>query len=198
MINRHFRTTASLDMVYYIEDLSSLQCAGDKDLHNYRHRWNTITANMVDKLQDKSLEHMMAQKLAKVPCMAEDLAHYHRVSDESEDKSYAYLRKAIDRVLDMRLRQQNREDQMKTLANQQKQQQQQQQQQTPAAPAAGKGNKKKDQPKGDSKGAGGGTSAAGSAPPPTKDGKGKGKGKDKSQDKGQIPPMAARPPCYFF
>ncbi len=66
MVNHFFRTTPSLDMVYRVEDLSRLQCGGDKDLHNFRHRWDMITSNMADKLQDTTLENTLVSKLVPV------------------------------------------------------------------------------------------------------------------------------------
>ncbi len=119
MVNHFFRTNPSLDMVYRVEDLTRLQCAGDKDLHNFRHRWNMITGNMLDKLHDKTLEHMLVSTLATVKYLAEGLAHYYRQPEDSQDKSYQVLRTCIDRCLELRQQKQNRQDMTKVMQGQQ-------------------------------------------------------------------------------
>ncbi len=97
-------------MVYSIEDLTRLQCSGDKDLHSFRHKWNVITGNMIDELTDKSLENILVSKLANVRELSEDLAHYYRAPEGSADRSYRYLRARIDACLEWRQQKQNRED----------------------------------------------------------------------------------------
>ncbi len=139
MVNNFCRASSTLDTVYSIEDLTKLQCSGDKHLHNFRHRWNVITGNMIDKLQDKSLENILVSKLVSVRELSEDLAHYYRAAEGSADVSYQYLRARIDACLERRQQKQNREEMSKSLAGQQ---------QAQAALTAQEKKKAKDKPDG--------------------------------------------------
>ncbi len=65
-------------MVYTVEDLTRVQCAGDKDLHNFRYRWNNIVGNMADQLPDRTLENILVNKLANARELTEDLATDNR------------------------------------------------------------------------------------------------------------------------
>ncbi len=200
MVNNWLRTNTSLDLVYSVEDLTRLQCTSDKDLHNFRHKWNMITGSMVDELKDKSLENILVSKLTNVRDSSEDLAHYYRAKEGTPDRSYQFLRARIDDCLERRQQKQNRDDMTKSLAGQQQSQaalaaqgkkKGKQEQSNPPAPKAAAA------PPAESSG-GGHLATANPAVTP-KGGKSTGKGKQMGKEKSEKTEDAStKPPCYFY
>ena len=138
MIYDFFKTNRSLDVIYSVEDLTSLQWMGDKDMHTFRFYWDQITGTLRDRLDEATLANILVKKLEKSAELSEDIARYYRQNDGDKDHSYTYLRDCMTRCLQRRLQKTNRDGQTDLLRGRSK---------TPAAPGP---------PKGEGRGRGGG------------------------------------------
>ncbi len=67
---------------------------------DFRFMWDTILEGMQQRLDDKVLERLLAEKLSASTALKGDLEHYHRVEAGHDDKSYTFLRTAMDRYLE--------------------------------------------------------------------------------------------------
>ncbi len=53
---------------------------------------------------------MLAEKLEASTALKEDLSHYYRIKADHEDKSYQFLRGCIDKYLNRKQQEKNRND----------------------------------------------------------------------------------------
>ncbi|MCP4191078.1 MAG: zinc finger CCCH domain-containing protein [Planctomycetaceae bacterium] len=110
LMDQFFRTQPNMGKLYSIVDLALLPFQGDTMLADFRFKWDTIIEGMQQRLDEKTLEGLLAEKLKDSTARREDLGHYYRIKEDHDDRSYAFLRAAIDRCLEMRQQQRNRED----------------------------------------------------------------------------------------
>ena len=110
MIYNHFKTNPNLAPVYSIVDLTALKWMGDNNIHTFRHMWNFITRNMVEKLRDNSLADLLYSQMKNSKVLQVDLAHYRRHPDGHPDHSYRFLRDCMDRQLERVNTEKNRDD----------------------------------------------------------------------------------------
>ncbi len=175
MMDQFFRTQPHMGKVSSINDLVNLKLHNDQGLADFRFLWDHIVENKPEKLDDKTLEDMLAEKLEASVVLKEDLSHYHRIKLDHEDRSYAYLRGTIDRYLNRKQQEKNRSDNRQMVVSKAFQ---------PlklAAPAAGKGEKGK-----------------GNASAPKAESKAKSKAKGKGTDAKIPTDEAGVPYCRFF
>ena len=91
MILEYYATTESLELVYSIDHLTHLKLLGDNQVHTFRSTWDNILRHMKDTLAETSKRDMLL--------LAEDIAHYRRLSEGHEDKTYTWLLNCIQRAL---------------------------------------------------------------------------------------------------
>ena len=104
MMLRYYATTESLDLVYSIEHLTRLTWMGDNEMHTFRDTWDNI---MVNSLAEVSKRDLLFRKMEQSKELAEDLAHYRRLPEGHEDKSYSWLLNCITRSLRRRAENRN-------------------------------------------------------------------------------------------
>jgi hypothetical protein len=107
MLLRYYTTTERLDLVYSIEHLSKLSWVGDNEMHTFRDTWDNILCNMVDNLAEISKRDLLFRKMEGSKELSEDMAHYRRLPEGHEDKSYAWLQNCIVRALRRRAERRN-------------------------------------------------------------------------------------------
>ncbi|MCP4194257.1 MAG: hypothetical protein GY768_26910, partial [Planctomycetaceae bacterium] len=77
---------------------------------DFRFAWDTILEGMPQRLEDPVLEKLLAEKLSSSTALKGDLEHYYRIEASHEDKNYTFLRRAMDRYLERKQQEKNRED----------------------------------------------------------------------------------------
>jgi hypothetical protein len=99
MILDFHRTTDSLNNVYSVTHLAQHNCTGDDGLQRFIQHWDAILRNIKDDLKEETKRDLLYEKLAKVKCLAEDLAHYRRLPKGHDDRTYKWLRESVHRAL---------------------------------------------------------------------------------------------------
>ncbi len=109
-MDQFFRTQPHMGALYSIVDLALVTFNGDAKMADFRFTWDTILEGMQQRLDDEVLERLLAEKLSGSTALKGDLEHYHRVEVGDPSKSYAFLRGAMDRYLERKQQEKNRED----------------------------------------------------------------------------------------
>ncbi len=65
---------------------------------------------MPQRLDDAVLEKLLAEKLSSSTALKGDLEHYYRIEASHDDKNYTFLRRTMDRYLERKQQEKNRED----------------------------------------------------------------------------------------
>ena len=58
MVLIFFKTNRQMEFVYGIEDLTAHPWLCDRDLHQFRHKWNAVTESIADKLSTDTLANI--------------------------------------------------------------------------------------------------------------------------------------------
>ena len=148
VICRYYATKDMVGVVYGIPDLMEVKWAGDEKAGGFLNTWRNVVEGVQHELDVRVLEELLLVQIMRSDELKPDVDYYKRLPPGHEDRSYAFLKRALERVVECRLKEKNRENDLRVLRGQ------------VAAPGAG------------SAGAGGGGRGHGN------DGdKGKGKGK---------------------
>jgi hypothetical protein len=181
MIAREFDVNMDLGFMYSIEDLSLMPFTSDKDLQGFLNKWDEILACIdIAKLEGPVLAQMFQKKLLTSQVMKTEVNHWRRLKVGHEDRTYEWLRDAVETHLRLEKEDRNQDTLQHAHRSGAKHK--------PAAPGKGEGKgkgKDKDKQKREGKGEG--------------KGKGKGKGGGKS---GASTPGGRKPPgqipCRFL
>ncbi len=63
---------------------------------------------MRESMTERALEELLIEKLSHSKALHEDLQHYHRLEVGHPERSYAYLRRCLDRHIDRTQQERNR------------------------------------------------------------------------------------------
>ncbi|MCP4193313.1 MAG: hypothetical protein GY768_22095, partial [Planctomycetaceae bacterium] len=106
-MDQFFRTQPHMGALYSVMDLANVTFHGDSKMADFRFAWDTILEGMPQRLEDPVLEKLLAEKLSSSTALKGDLEHYYRIEASHEDKN---LRRAMDRYLERKQQEKNRED----------------------------------------------------------------------------------------
>ncbi len=188
-MDQSFRTQPHMGQVYSIMDLTQLQFTGDANMADFRFMWDTILDRMRDRLDERTLQELLVDKSKTSVALKEDIMHYYRVERGHKDHSYIYLRTSMDRYIERRQQEKNREMNRQMVKGQGIQ---------PLAPAVG--TQSQAQPKAKGKG----KAFAQDGPSSSSDGKqgtGKGGAKDGSlgpKTSQAVPKSQSITSCWYF
>ena len=87
--------------VYGFHDLSDLQWMGDDRMPEFRFHWDHVVDNIDDVIPLKAKRDLFYRILSKSTVLQEDLAHYRRAPEGTEDHTYEFLRASMDRHTNM-------------------------------------------------------------------------------------------------
>ncbi|MCP4195169.1 MAG: hypothetical protein GY768_31600 [Planctomycetaceae bacterium] len=110
LMDQFFRTQPHMGALYSVMDLVQVSFHGDSKMADFRYAWDTILDGMPQRLADDVLEKLLAEKLSSSTALKGDLEHYYRIEKDHADKNYAFLRRAMDRYLERKQQEKNRED----------------------------------------------------------------------------------------
>ena len=99
MIFNHFRLNSDMKMLYDIEDIAQLEWMGDQKIHSFYRIWFMMTKECEVPLPERTLRNMLSRKLEASVKLKEDLAYYHRLPEDHEQKTYAYLVHCMERLM---------------------------------------------------------------------------------------------------
>ena len=106
MIYDYFKTDDHLSEVYGLHDLIDLNWYGDHRMLDFLHQWDFVLDNIEGVTQttlfqngEKSLRDILFRQVEKSTVLSEDIAHYKRVDYSHPDRSYKFLRSAIERYI---------------------------------------------------------------------------------------------------
>ena len=106
----YYSTDRRAEVIFKITDLGRVQVK-EGDLESFQNSWNYVLSGMRAPPDDEVLEHFYYEAIKSQRCLAEDIAHYERLEDDSGgDRSYAFLYNAVDRYLRRRRHRQVRMD----------------------------------------------------------------------------------------
>ena len=106
MIYDYFKTDDHMSQVYGLHDLTDIPWFGDNRMLDFLQQWDFVldniegdTRNMLYANGEKTLRDLLFRQVEKSAALAEDIAHYKRVGLKHPDRSYAFLRDAIERFV---------------------------------------------------------------------------------------------------
>jgi len=100
MVCREFDVNTDLGFMYSIEDLSLLPYPGDGRMQEFLNKWDEILSFLeVDKIEPMALAKMFQKKLMTSKLMSNEIARWRRLPAEHPDRSYEWLRRAVETTL---------------------------------------------------------------------------------------------------
>ena len=106
MIYDYFKTDDHMSQVYGLHDLTDITWFGDNRMLDFLQQWDFVldniegdTRSMLYANGEKTLRDLLFRQVEKSAALAEDVAHYKRVSLKHPDHSYVFLRDAIERFV---------------------------------------------------------------------------------------------------
>jgi len=109
MMYDSFRTDESMVRCYTIHDLCSVKWTGDNQLEALRNTWEDKLANQMERQSDEQLATILFEilKHSKEGMLKDDLTRYRRWPRGHRKKTYQFLIRALDRQIDMNVRDKN-------------------------------------------------------------------------------------------
>ena len=101
LILDYFTADRNLKQMWQLEDLFSLQYAGDKATGAFRFKWHKIVSCLQCEVTKEQLRKFLRKKLQGSHALKEDLAHFDREEFKagSTEHTYEYLLECMDRHL---------------------------------------------------------------------------------------------------
>ena len=99
-VSRYFATGRASDALYNLKDLERVQLKGG-NLEGFQNTWYMVI-NGMKKVPDIEMQELILYDAIKDQReLAEDIAHYHRLGEESkhEDRSFDYLLNCVNRLI---------------------------------------------------------------------------------------------------
>ena len=118
IIYRYYATKDTVGVVYGIPDLMEVKWAGDKKSESFLNTWRNVVEGMRIELDERVLEELLLVQIAKSEELKPDVDYYKRLPPKHEDRSYAFLRRALERCVEARLKDKNRENDLRVLRGQ--------------------------------------------------------------------------------
>ncbi len=89
-----------MDVYYNIQDLLAVRWIDDTAMPLFLQRWDSVTDGMGPEfIQDRLLRDLFLEQVSRSKVLAEDVAHYHRLKPEDENKTLDFLRDAVERSI---------------------------------------------------------------------------------------------------
>jgi len=109
MMYDSFRTDESMARCYTIHDLCSVKWLGDNQLEALRNTWEDKVANQRESQSDDQLATILFEVLkhSKEGMLKDDVIRYRRWPYGHKKKTYKFLIRALDRQIDMNIRDKN-------------------------------------------------------------------------------------------
>ena len=121
MIYEEFRINEEAGSLNDITDLMKVVLRKDQSkidhLAKFMMNWETILAGMKEPPPDTTLQVMLYDQVKHVPSLSADIAIYDRAASGSTDRSYQFLVKSINRIIEKTKQERNRKDIEKSLDN---------------------------------------------------------------------------------
>ena len=109
MMYESFRTDESMARCFTIHDLCSVRWQGDDRLEALRNTWEDKLANQMERQSDDQLAAILFEilKNSKEGMLKDDVTRYRRWPRGHKKKTYQFLIRALDRQIDMNVRETN-------------------------------------------------------------------------------------------
>jgi hypothetical protein len=109
MMYDSFRTDESMARCYTIHDLCSVKLLGDNQLEALRNTWEDKLANQREPQSEDQLATILFEVLkhSKEGMLKDDVTRYRRWPRGHKKKTYKFLIRALDRQIDMNVRDRN-------------------------------------------------------------------------------------------
>jgi hypothetical protein len=121
IIYQEYRVSEEAGSLNDITDLMKVTMKKDftkvEHLARFLLNWETVLAGINDPPPDNQLQVMFYDQVRHVPSISNDIAMYDRADPDSAERSYQFLMKAVQRVLQRTKRERNRKDIEKSLDN---------------------------------------------------------------------------------
>jgi len=116
MLLESYKTFDRCDLIYGFDHLGTLKVK-DHNLHEFLMTWNHIIDNMGKfSMNDIHLRDVFYRNIKDEPEMALDIKSYERMNDQDPDKTYAHLKRSVEKVITMQEQRKNLADREALLA----------------------------------------------------------------------------------
>ena len=121
IVYEDYRVNEEAGSLNDITDLMKVTIKRDQtkveQLSRFLMNWETVLAGIKEPPPDNQLQVMFYEQIKHVPSISNDIAMYDRAELDSAERSYQFLVKAVQRVLQRTKRERNRKDIEKSLDN---------------------------------------------------------------------------------
>ena len=118
VICRYYATKDMVGVVYGIPDLMEVKWVNDKKAESFLNTWRNVVEGMQHELDVRVLEELLLAQISKSDELKPDVDYYKRLPLKHEDRSYTFLRHALERSVETRLKDKNRENDLRVLRGQ--------------------------------------------------------------------------------